>query len=116
MIVRSQAQCPVLSVTVGVVSLQLSKELYSHCSTPLSCINGKICPTKTVRTSVTSPEGAVRDWERPLWRGINSITEHLVNSLYTHILYSIHQCDLLLSGQEIEFLSVWLHLHLSVYI
>ena len=65
-ITRSQAQCPVVSVAVTVFSL--SKELYSHCSSPTSCINGYISPTSTARISVTSPEGAVQDLERPLQR------------------------------------------------
>ena len=65
---RSQVQCPVVSVAVTVVSL--SKELYSHCSSLPSCINGHISPISTVRTSVTYPEGAVQDLERPLRRGL----------------------------------------------
>ena len=37
-ITRFQVQCPVPSVVVAAVSL--SNELYSHCSSPPSCING----------------------------------------------------------------------------
>ena len=66
-IARSQVQCPVVSVAVTVVPL--SKELYSHCSSPPSCINGYNSPTSTARTLVTFPKGAVQDSERPLWRG-----------------------------------------------
>ena len=59
---RSRVQCQVVSVAVTVVSL--SKELYSHCSSLPSCINGHISPISTVRTSVTYPEGAVQDIRR----------------------------------------------------
>ena len=62
-IARFQVQCPVPSVVVAVVSL--SKELYSHCSSPPSCINGQISPTSTARSSVTFPEGAERGSEKP---------------------------------------------------
>ena len=70
-IARSQVRCPVPSVAVTVVSL--SKELYSHCSSQPSCINGQISLISTARSSVATsveqqPEGAVHNSERPPWR------------------------------------------------